>query len=260
MSRPKVLFLAHLVPWPLEGGGQIKSYHVLKALSGIYDVTTLALYRTESEREHVGPLEPLCSGGIELIRLPRGKLRDLSIAASTLLSGRSFLIRRDDVPAMHEAVGRRLASERYSAIHLDHLQMASYVPDETHGAAFVLDQHNVEHRIPQRIARTPGGLSTLPMRAFAALEWPRMRDFEREAVRRADRTLAVSDEDRQSLQVLAGANPDTIRTIPIGVDTAHFGEVDWSPGGTALVSIGTMYWPPNVDAMLYFFTGISSRK
>jgi polysaccharide biosynthesis protein PslH len=40
------------------------------------------------------------------------------------------------------------------------------------------------------------------------------------------------------------------------VDTAYFGDVRWEPGRRELLSIGTMYWPPNVDAALYFYREI----
>ena len=176
------------------------------------------------------------------------------LRASPFSLGKSFLISRDDVPEMRAAVEHRLTSEKYAAVHVDHLQMASYVPRNTLGAAVVLDQHNVEHRIPKRIAETPGGrVKRLAMRAFASIEWKRMRAFERESVLRAALTLAVSDEDRQSLQGLTGLDSGKIVSIPIGVDISYFGTVNWQPGSASLVSIGTMYWPPNVDAALYFY-------
>ncbi|MGC4045328.1 MAG: glycosyltransferase [Armatimonas sp.] len=253
MSRPAILFLAHLLPWPLEGGGQIKSYHFLKALAEDYDITLLAFIRSENERASAEPLRPLCAGGIELISLPRGKVRDLGIAARSALTGRSFIITRDDAATMHEAVTKELAKKPYAALHVDHLQMASFVPKDTRGAKVVLDEHNVEYRIPQRLAAT----SKNPLiRAFGALEWRRLRAFEREAILRADLTIAVSDEDRHILQALSGASSDTMMTVPIGVDTVYFGETDWKPGGKSLLSVGTMYWPPNVDAALYFYQEI----
>lgn len=254
MSKPKILFLAHLLPWPLEGGGQIKSFHVLKILSQRYDVTMLALIRSESERANIAPLEQFCTGGITVVSLARGKSRDMKIAVRTLLTGESFLVERDHAPEMQALVSAELTMRLYAAVHVDHLQMASYVPKETNGAVVVLDQHNVEHRIPKRIAETPGSSpKILAMRAFAGIEWKRMRDFEAASIRRADLTLAVSDEDREILQEIVGANSGKIVTVPIGVDTAHFGEVNWRSGTASLVSIGTMYWPPNVDATLYFY-------
>jgi glycosyltransferase involved in cell wall biosynthesis len=251
--RPALLFLAHLLPWPLEGGGQIKSYHFLKALAQDFDITMIAFSRSESEQESTGPLAPLCSGGVTLVPLARGRVRDLAVAARSALSGTSFLMERDNVAAMHRAVEAALAQKKFVAIHVDHLQMSSFVPKDTCGARVVLDQHNVEHRIPQRMAAT---VRNPAVRLFASGEWRRLAEFEKRALERADRTIAVSREDQQIFQGMAEPVSDRIVAIPIGVDLEFFGSVAWRPGGTTLLSVGTMYWPPNVDGALYFYREI----
>lgn len=238
--KPKLLFLAHLLPWPLDGGGQIKSYYTLKALAEAYEVTVLAFARP-SDR----PWEPEFAV-VRTVPLERSRLKDAATAARCLISGASWIVTRDGVPAMRQAVESALASGEYAALHVDHLQMAQFVPPDTGRTKVILDQHNVEHRIPQRLAETNRG----PMGLYARGEWRRLRRFEAAAVRRADLTLAVSDEDRAALCELAPSA--RIETVPIGVDLDYFAPVERLAGSTNLLSIGTMYWPPNVDAALHF--------
>lgn len=246
-KRASVLFLAHLLPWPLTGGGQIKSYHTLRTLSQRYDVTVLAFIRRADEAQNSAPLDPFCREA-RTVLLRRSRLRDAGAALSALAAGRSFLIARDDAPAMRRAVGETLHGRRFDAIHVDHLQMAQFVPEDF-GGRVVLDHHNIEHRIPQRMAETSGN----PLvRAFAAQEWPRLRHFELAACRRVDRVLVVSDEDKSGLIALAPELESRVETVPIGVDTNYFGVVKRKANSKTLLSIGTMYWPPNVDSMLYF--------
>ena len=251
-KRPALLFLAHLLPWPLEGGGQIKSYHTLRLLSAVFDVTLIAFIRREEEKDNIEPLRPLCRD-IQTVLLPRSKAKNAVAAATALLGNRSFIISRDTVPAMTEAVQKTLATGNFVAIHVDHLQMAPFVPEKT-ALPVVLDNHNIEHRIPQRIAETPGGSAA--MRWYAAREWPRLRDFEIAACRRATRTLTVSGEDRDGLTALAPDCAGKIVAVPIGVDTDFFGAAQRRTDSKTLLSIGTMYWPPNVDSMLYFCADI----
>jgi sugar transferase (PEP-CTERM/EpsH1 system associated) len=246
-KRPSVLFLAHLLPWPLTGGGQIKSYHTLRTLSRRYDVTLLAFIRRADEAQNCAPLAPFCRQA-HTVLLRRSRLRDAGAALSALAARRSFLIARDDAPAMHRAVRETLRGRRFDAIHVDHLQMAQFVPGDFAGRV-VLDHHNIEHRIPQRMAETSGN----PLvRTFAAREWPRLRRFELAACRRVDRVLVVSDEDKSGLIALAPELESLVETVPIGVDTNYFGVVKRKANSKTLLSIGTMYWPPNVDSMLYF--------
>lgn len=251
MARPRILFLAHLLPWPLDGGGQIKSYHTLRLLAEQYDVTMYALIRREEERDNVKHLEPLCAGGVRCFLLKRSKLSNPVNALRSLLTGTSFIVARDQVPALTGAL-RALAQDGSApdGIHVDHLQMAQYVEDLPFASKIILDQHNVEHRIPKRIAETPG---TNPvMRWYANQEWRKLRDFEIAAMRKADRTLTVSPEDRDAFLELAPDLAPKIDAVPIGVDTDYFAVAARKPDASALLSIGTMYWPPNVDAIQWF--------
>jgi polysaccharide biosynthesis protein PslH len=251
-GRPKILFLAHLLPWPLEGGGQIKSYHTLRILASEYEVTLLAFIRSEKERESIAALEPLCAGGVHVVPLPRGKVRDMRIAASSLLRGKSFLVARDDSWDMRLTLFRLLSEESY-VVHVDHLQMAQFLDEEVKETV-VLDNHNVEHRIPKRIAETEGGSALV--RWYARTEWPRLRAFEQSACRRADLVLTVSEEDAEGLRTLVPDRAEQIKAVPIGVDTDYFSVVERKPDSRTLLSIGTMYWPPNVDSLLYFHSEI----
>lgn len=254
-TRPQLLFLAHLLPWPLTGGGQIKSYHTLRILASVYDVTLLAFTRFADEERSVDPLRPFCRE-ILTVRLRRSKVGNTLAAARALVARHSFIIARDNAAAMDAAVREVLATRRFSAIHVDHLQMAQFVPSTT-DAPVVLDQHNIEHRIPRRMAETPGAHPLL--RWYAAREWPKLRDSELAACRRADCVLTVSDEDREGLIALAPELHAKITAVPIGVDTDYFGIVRRRADSRTLLSIGTMYWPPNVDSMLYFCADILPR-
>ena len=259
--RPRILFLAHLLPWPLVGGGQIKSYHTLRILSLSYEVTLLAFIRRAEEAQFVDSLRPFCKGGIHVVRLPRGPLRDSGAALLSLLRHESFFMIRDRYSGMivkaRELLGDPDAPHpRFDAIHVDHLQMMSYIRDlPTRTMRVVLDNHNVEFRIPKRLSETPGGNPVF--RAFLRGEWPKLRAFERRACRDADHVLAVSKEDAAELTALdPEALTGKISVVPIGVDLDYWGSVRPDPGAMGILSIGTMYWPPNVDALRYFCADI----
>lgn len=259
--RARILFLAHLLPWPLEGGGQIKSYHTLQALATEYEITLLAFTRREAEEtaENLISLKALCAGGVRTIRLPRSRMQDLACAMTSLGSGRSFVIQRDRVPEMHSAVREALQRGWYDAVHVDHLHMAAFLPapNECDGVKIVLDQHNVEHSIVRQIAESPGGNPAL--RRFAQGEWPKLRDFERSACLRADRVLAVSRSDRAALAALDPAIGAKTTMTPIGVDLEYWHSAERSGKARDLLTIGTLYWPPNVEGIRWFHAEIWPR-
>ena len=260
LDRPKILFLAHLVPWPLTGGGQIKTYHTLRLLSERYDITLLALTRHKKidAPENMTAAQNLHTFGerIALATINRNVLSNPVNAAVALACGESFLVRRDYSRHAMYTIKCLLSEQHYAAIHVDHLQMAQYVPEwlPSLRPRIVLDQHNVEHRIPERLAAAPDASPLL--RWYAGIETPKLRAYETAALRRADLTLAVSDADRRAFLELAPELENKIETVPIGVDTDYFAVAPREPSANAILSIGTMSWLPNVDALTYFAADI----
>ncbi len=279
MPRARILFLAHLLPWPLTDGGRIKSYHTIRHLSERYDVTLMALVRhecTPSDIAGLTPLTELCAGGVSLHYLKRSRHADLFGAARALIMGASFLIARDFLPSLNNAVRGALKGDegaadvalrssatptcdpmagKYDAVHLDHLQMAQYIPyDCPPLVKVVLDQHNVEHELIRRLSDVPD--ANPAFRWYARMESRKLRAIERDAIQDADATLAVSDTDRDAFRALAPDVADRIETVPIGVDTDYFAVAERRPGADAILSIGTMSWLPNIDAMRWFASEI----
>ncbi len=254
-GKPRLLFLAHLLPWPLNGGGQIKSYHTLRILSERFDIVLLSFTRRGDDLEAAhAALNPLVLG-LVAVPLSRNPLRDAGTALISLLSGRSFLIARDAASSvMRENVRLLMDGGAYAVLHVDHLQMMAFVPpkNQTGKTRVVLDNHNIEHQIVRRVAE-PESEASWAMRRFAAREWPKLRAFEVAACQRADCILTVSSEDAHGLQALDPSPAPKLHPVPIGVDTEYFAPVQGADeNATTLLSIGTLYWPPNVAGAQWF--------
>jgi polysaccharide biosynthesis protein PslH len=77
---------------------------------------------------------------------------------------------------------------------------------------------------------------------------------------RFNATLAVSEEDKTALQEAAQAVENmglaSITVIPITVDTDEFTTVHRSAQADRILHMGTMYWPPNVDGVLWFIENV----
>lgn len=246
----KILFLAHLFPLPLDSGGKIKSYHVIRSLASEHEVRLIAFTRSRNEEVLVSEMQEICSS-VSPIPLNRSKLANIRDFALSTASGRSFIISRDYRRQMQEAVESTICSFKPDVVHIDHLQMAQFVPKSGQYKT-VLDHHNVESTIIQRIASTA---DSLPMRLYASLEWPKLRIYELSVCRQCDMVVTVSEEDKRTLQAME-SRISRIEAVPIGVDTNFFASVSYNPGSRNILSIGTMYWPPNIDSMLYFCSDI----
>lgn len=242
----RILFLEHLFPLPADSGGKIKSYSVLKALASCHEVAMLTYWRAEDDTKHVQDLLETC---VSVTRVPicRSKAADLRDAAVSLMSGSSFIVRRDFRKQMAAEFRRVVKEFRPHAVHIDHLQMAQFVEFDSDYFT-VLDQHNVEHVIIRRIADTAENPA---VRFFARREWPRLRDYELMACRRSGLVLTVSEEDRSELCRLE-PSLENVHAVPIGIDFERYSNVQPAYGSPNVLFTGTMYWPPNVDCVQYF--------
>ncbi len=228
----------------------------MQALAEKHTITLVSFVRSEQDVQSAGALKQFCDQ-IETVLLPRSMLRDVTAFGLSLLRGKTFIVIRDHQPEMEATVQRLLSSGRYDIVHLDHLQMAQFVPQDT-PIVKVLDEHNVEWRIIRRVSLSD---SSIVKRLLAALEYPRLRQFEKEACCNADYVLTVTNEDASALKKLIGNSGSKqqrprIETISIGVDTDYFGYSWRHHTEPRIVFVGTMYWPPNVDSVIHFCNDI----
>ncbi len=118
----------------------------------------------------------------------------------------------------------------------------------------VLFEHNVECLIWKRLS----SLERNPVKKILfEIEWRKVYSRESELCRRADLTVAVSEEDRLRLSEMApGAKT---AAIPTGVDTLYFAPAGRAEIPARLVFSGSMDWHPNEDAVIYFGEQILPR-
>lgn len=248
-----ILLLTQVLPYPPDSGPKIKTYHVLRYLAQRHTVHLVSFIRSGAELAYVPVLRQYCQD-VRTVPIRRSRPRDGLAFARSLVDGRPFLVVRDDDPQMHRAVAEVMERAPIDAVHADQLTMAQYaLPLE--GVYRVLDAHNAVWTIFHQMARrAPFG----PRRWALDLEWRKLRQYEGEIGRRFDAVTAVSEEDREAL-IEAGCPASRITVIPIAVDTEETRPVERAPGARGILHIGTMYWPPNIEGVLWFARRVYPR-
>jgi glycosyltransferase involved in cell wall biosynthesis len=240
-----ILLLTQVLPYPPDSGPKVKTYNMLKYLTRKHRVT-LASFVREDQSEDVRVLEGLCAGGVHTVPMKRGKVRDAWHMLRSLLTGQSFLMTRDGRAAMRHLVDRLAGEQRFDVAHADQLNMAQYaacVP----GVAKLLDAHNALWLLYKRLW---GTMNAGPQKWLLSRDWRLLRKYEGRICREFDAVLAVSEEDKVALLEAAG-RPVDVKVIPIAVDTDEVAVID-RPSPTHVLNVGTMYWPPNIDGVLWF--------
>lgn len=240
-----VLLLTQVLPYPPDSGPKVKTWNVIKYLAQHHRVTLVSFVRGD-QRKDVQVLERLCAGGVYTVPMERSKLRDAWYMLRSLFTGQPFLMIRDDRAAMRHLVDRLAAEQHFDVAHADQLNMAQYAA-RVPGAVKLLDAHNALWLLYKRLWETmkPG-----PQKRLLGCDWRLLKEYEGRICREFDAVLAVSEEDKAALGEAAG-QPVAAEVIPIAVDTDEVTVVD-RPNPTHVLHIGTMYWPPNVDGVLWF--------
>ena len=255
----KILWLKSDLLLPLDKGGKLRTWHLLRHLARRHDITYVAFAERDQLDERGSVRKTLAHGMREvcarLVTVPRadvrkGTWRFYADAAAHIFDRLPYAVGKYRSRRYRRAVSRLLDEHAFDVVVCDFLVPAVNLPKRLPCPA-VIFTHNVEADIWRRHAETHGGRVT---RFLYALQYRRMLRFERSTLRRFDRVLTVSDADAQTFESLypgALRRPATI--VPTGVDTDFFSPA--SPGDKEaphLVFTGSMDWLPNEDAMLFF--------
>jgi glycosyltransferase involved in cell wall biosynthesis len=241
----KVLLLTQVLPYPPDSGPKVKTYNVLKYLAQSHEVTLVSFVRGDQSVD-VACLQRYCQA-IYTVPMTRGAVRDAWYMARSFLTGQPFLMIRDDRMAMRRLIDRLATEERFDVAHADQLNMAQYAA-QVSGAFKVFDAHNALWLLYKRLWETMGpGLRKL----LLGRDWRLLKEYEGRVCRQFDAVLAVSQEDKAALGEAAGQELD-IHVIPIAIDTDEVTVIERKPAPSHILHIGTMYWPPNIDAVNWF--------
>ena len=255
-ERPKLLFLCQTLPFPLDGGCWIRTYHVLRLLSEEFDVTALYFERMGlSAREDDAQLEKNLRelsrfGGAKAFPVPqtRSRLRLLWDHARSVLFRKVYTRYIFDSNTFRAELGELLRTRSFDLIHMDSLDLSAYLP-LCEDLPVVCVHHNVESELLRRRSPVQG---RAPARAYFRYQADRMKREEQLWIGRIALNVVVSEEDRD---VLASLVPEARFTVvPNGVDIEEFRPEPTRSNGLAY--IGGTNWFPNLDALNFFCDSI----
>jgi glycosyltransferase involved in cell wall biosynthesis len=253
----RVLFLTQVLPYPLDSGAKIRAYYVLRHLTQKHEVTLVSFIREDDRPEYVAHLERICHA-VHTVPMRRSRLQDLRALLIAGLTGQSAIIVRDEIGEMHATLKQSVREGGCDIVHADQTSMAQYAlyvrsqiadPQSRRTTKLVLDAHNALYRIPERMAaheRNPLKRMALrrEARALARYEGRTYQDF--------DHVVFVADEDHQVLQERMPGEGSVFTTIPICVDPKEKSLVERAHEPRAVTHLGTMFWPPNIEGVLWF--------
>jgi polysaccharide biosynthesis protein PslH len=259
-AAKRILFLTSELPYPPEQGGSLRSYHLLRHAARYHTVSLLSFAARPGEGQ---PLETICE---RVLTVPTPHRSTRERLATLLLSRRPDMADRLASRTFAEMLQHTVTACAFDYVQAQSIEMAPYgLMVQTwlgeRAPALIFDDFNAEYVLQRRAfvadSRDP---RRWPNALYSALQWHRLRLFEREVCQRADRVIAVSDADAAALRRL---DPNlSIAVVPNGVETSRYRDLPAPPNDMrepAVLFTGKMDFRPNVDAVLWFHRNVWPR-
>jgi sugar transferase (PEP-CTERM/EpsH1 system associated) len=246
----RILWLKTDLLLPLDKGGKLRTWHLMRHLARQHEITYLAFADPQENPENVAGMREVAAT-VETI--PRTEVRKASPrffanVAWHLADPLPYAVGQYRSGPYRRRVKELLATDSFDLVVSDFLPPIVNLPTVLPCPA-VLFTHNVEAEIWRRHAETATGLR----RHLYAAQHRRMLRFEGRALRRFDGLLAVSEADRETFaRLYPGIDLDAIHVVRTGVDTEFFTPAASPRDSLELVFTGSMDWLPNEDGMLWF--------
>lgn len=246
-SPKRALVLSPETPYPLHGGGALRTASLLNYLAQHFEVD-LVVFRYRPEQDPARALPAGLVKNVQVIDLPHNRKDVVSRAA------RNALRLAKGVPPLVDRFrgydGALNLTGRYDLAVIEHFWCAEYldaigkVSDRV-----LLNLHNVESELHETCAIAEGGLAGFAHRRFAV----NSRQLERKWWPRFDGILTASEVDAERVRkVHAGANvivyPNAIPMTPIPDREeeniiAFSGNLEYHPNRTAVQFFAREVWP-----------------
>lgn len=234
---------------PVDTGGKIRSYNILRKLQERHDVTFLSYYggrRDEAYehevKEHVWGTKVIYTGTPDATPLERNLLYLRRLPMRAPFGVTKFLSRE-----VQNLLAQWLNEDRFDVAVCDFLGSTLNFPHKR-TTPVALFQHNVESILWGRHAEH----EEHPIKSIAfKLEAAKMLRYERTTVGRFDHVIAVSDYDREQMKTMT--DEARISVVPTGVNLDQYAAAAGASATEPIVMfLGSMDWEANIDGVLYF--------
>jgi glycosyltransferase involved in cell wall biosynthesis len=251
-----LLWLKSELLHPVDKGGRIRTYQMLRMLRREHEITYLSLDDGNAAPDAVARAGEYAHH-VESVRHRPAAPRSAGYYAGVLgnlLSPLPYAIARYRSPAFARRVVELTRNGAIDVVVCDFLVSAINCPENL-ACPSVLFQHNVEAEIWRRRAEVA---TSRVARMFFSVQRDRMVRFEAASCRRFDAVIAVSEGDAALMQAEYGI--DRVQAVPTGVDTEYFRPTPASERRPAsLLFLGSMDWTPNADGVRYFVEEVLPR-
>lgn len=241
--KPSILSVTSELPWPLNTGGKLRTFHIHRAIAEEFHVRLIVPVGSVNQ-EHVDILR---QHGIHTHTVATGPKNAIGESFKALQSAVCrlpyVLYRRHDHAQVKKQILASAKETTPDVIYLDHLDSHLY-RNLLPACPAILDLHNIYSLIVERYASEQSN----PLKKFYFQhETKLLQSIERSLVDSHCTIFAVSDSEVEFYKRLGVRS---VQLVPNGVDCSQFAHLPCgrNASNSKLLFLGTMSWGPNAEA------------
>ena len=249
----RILMIANYLPYPQVSGGRIRIYNLLRRVANRHEVSLAALLESPEDAEGVSHLGQFCAG-VETAGLDRrSRLAKAPGMLRYVLEGKPPDLKLLHSEELVEKIEKLFSTREFDIVQIESV-MGLYLatlPKSKRYKSIVMFQNFASQQFG-RMSQVEEGWDK-KLRAW--INGVSLGYWEPRYAENFDRCTTVSELDQR---LLLKANPRLrVDVIPNGVDIEKYQPLPLPPEDAppSLMFIGSMAYPPCVDAVLHFWQG-----
>lgn len=250
-DRRRAVVLANRLPYPLDDGWKVRTFHVIREVAARLD-TTLIVFHPADGADAVRAYRAATGGTLDVVTVPPTQpytpLR-LILGLVTRTPVHAWNMRS---PEFDRALSAVLAARHHDVGIAVYALMFPYFERIPVRLRTIIDTHNIDSALMRRYLPH---IASRARRLYARVTARNLEHLEDSVMPRADVVWVCSDDERRQL---AARNPATrVEVIPNGVDTeAMMPRGTVRPAAGRLLFFGKLNYFPNTDGLRFFLSGV----
>jgi polysaccharide biosynthesis protein PslH len=248
----KVLFFTYDFPYPTNSGGKMRSYNLLKYAGTGAEIYLFSFVRDGFQKKHIEELKAIGVKHVEVF--PRRKLRSIR-NISTLFSGTSIFKTLYYDRGIARKLKELIERENISILHFESFYTSFYISNAfPKHVKQIYGSENIEHKLYDEYVSFNVPALAKP---FFLPQVKRIEKEEITASRNADRTLAVTESEREYFEEVSGKKASVIEN---GVSLHEFSYKERKhKKDITILFVGNFTYFPNKDAVMFFYTNVLQK-